>query len=307
LCNKTDADEGLMLPKIKSNNKVATTVESRVHTDEYEEETIKITTKAATNSHEHNQFETTEYIPFSTAITNLTELCSQYISPKSLQECSQYPNLIIAFVVCIIFLATNLFMFTLIILHIVMKHLIARKQRSKLQSQSIANESIIEENKNKKKSVKSESRIKTPSTMISESRSNIASPSKRISTTTTPYHQKHNVCCMYDRCYKTDLTSFSKNSLHSRSRSRVIEKPKRSRSLGNKILSCLCGIACPDCENSTSKCHQHMKYSEVNEINSKYKIAPNPNEFARAGYILHVPNPLHNQQDLGKYYFLEII
>lgn len=64
-----------------------------------------------------------------------------------------------------------------------MKHLINRKQRNKLQSQSIANESIIEENKNKKKSVKSESRIKTPSTMISESRSNIASPSKRISTT----------------------------------------------------------------------------------------------------------------------------
>jgi hypothetical protein len=46
-------------------------------------------------------------------------------------------------------------MFTLIILHIVMKHLIARKQRNKLQSQSTANESIIEENKNKKKSVKS--------------------------------------------------------------------------------------------------------------------------------------------------------
>ena len=105
---------------------------------------------------------------------------------------------------------------------------------------------------------------------------------------------------MYDRCYKTDLTSFSKNSLHSRSR--IVEK-QRSRSLGNKILSCLCGIACPDCENSTSKCHQHMKYNEINQINTKYKISPNPNEFARAGYILNVPNPILNQPDFGKLFY----
>ena len=296
-----------MLPTIKPKHKSASTIESKVHTIDYEDENVKITTKPSTTTHGQNQFETTEYIPFSTAITNLTELCSQYISPKALQECSQYPNLIIAFVVCIIFLATNLFMFTIIVLNVVMKHVMMRKRRKQLQSTT--NETIVDENKkqinnnnnnnNNNKSVKSESRTKTPSTMISESRSNITSPTKRHSTT-TPYHQKNNICCMYDRCYKTDLTSFSKNSLHSRSR--IVEK-QRSRSLGNKILSCLCGIACPDCENSTSKCHQHMKYNEINQINTKYKISPNPNEFARAGYILNVPNPILNQPDFGKLFY----
>jgi hypothetical protein len=41
------------------------------------------------------------------------------------------------------------------------------KQRNNFQSQSTTNGSIFEENKNKKKSSKSESRIKTSSIMIS--------------------------------------------------------------------------------------------------------------------------------------------
>lgn len=305
-----------MIPTGRPNHKFAPTVEAKVHTLDYEDDNAKdnlssnknqmVTTKSTTTQSQ-SSFETTEYIPFSTAITNLTELCSQFVTSKAMHECAQYSNLIIAFVVCIVFLATNLFMFSVIILHVFMKRIMLRKRRKQLES--ITNETIIDANKNNKhnkRSIRCESResgLKTPSTLISASQSNITSH-KRLSTA-TPYHQKHNICCMYDQCYKTDLTSFSKNSLHSRSR--VIEKPKRSRSLGNKILSCLCGIACPDCENSTSKCHQHMKYGEVNEINYKRKFQPNPNELARAGYILQVPNSLHQQPDLGMKNFLNFI
>jgi hypothetical protein len=60
-----------------------------------------------------------------------------------------------------------------------------RKQRNNVRSQGTTNGSILEENKNKKKSLKSVSRLKTSSIMISTLiyHSFIASPSKRISTT----------------------------------------------------------------------------------------------------------------------------
>jgi hypothetical protein len=75
-------------------------------------------------------YTTTAPIPISFLTSNLTSICSQIATSHAYNDCAQYSNLIIAFVVCIVFLATNIFMFSIIILHIVIKYLYLRNNNN---------------------------------------------------------------------------------------------------------------------------------------------------------------------------------
>ena len=218
-------------------------------------------------------FDTTESVPYSTEYTNLSDLCVHFAASKSAQDCAQYSNLIIAFVICIIFLATNIFMFSIIILQFILKRLMVRKRKKQLESAT--HETIVD-------------RSKTPGSLHSTSKSQLNGHTHKRISTATPYHQTHNVC-MYDKCYKNNYKGFKNHSLHSGSK--VLDKPRRSKSLGHKLIECLCCIKWPEIDehHKTSKCH-HAQYADMNESPRKNKIQGNPNEIARAGYILQMPN-----------------
>jgi hypothetical protein len=269
--------------------------ETKVHTLDYDNESdsveIESTTTTTTIDDDDDLnsefYTTTAPIPFSTS--NLTSMCSKIATSHAYTDCAQYSNLIIAFVVCIVFLATNIFMFSIILLHIVIKYLYLRKNRKLHQHQQHQQQSSI--NDTLDTSHHNRSRAFNPQTvMLSVSQMN----HKRPFSMTTPYHQTQNICCMYDRCYKTDFTNYTKPV-----RSNAVQKPKRSKSFdfGHTLLSYLCCYTCPECEkhnnNNKKSTRDYVGYDDVSEINHKHKFEKSSSELARSGYILQVPNTGH--------------